>query len=158
MAFSLQSSAFDNGGNIPQKHTCEGTDLSPPLAWTEAPVGTKSFVLIMDDPDAPPGTWVHWVIYDIPGNASGLTEGVEKKETLTDGSKQGSVWGVETFHKVGYYGPCPPPGKAHRYYFKLYALSAPLGLPPKATKFEVEKAMRGNILGEAQWMGKFGRP
>ena len=158
MAFSLQSSAFDNGGTIPQKFTCDGADVSPALTWTDPPAGTKSFALIMDDPDAPPGTWVHWVIYDIPGDAKGLEEGVEKKETLKNGAQQGLVWGVDSFTKVGYFGPCPPPGKPHRYYFKLYALSSTLTLHPKATKFDVEKAIRGIILAETQWMGKYGRP
>jgi hypothetical protein len=157
MTFSLTSSAFDNGGTIPQKFTADGTDISPALKWSDPPAGTKSFALIMDDPDAPPGTWVHWVIYDIPPDARGLEEGVEKKETLKNGAKQGLVWGVDSFNRVGYFGPSPPPGKPHRYYFKLYALDAPLNLPPKATKFDLEKAMKGHILAEAQWMGKYGR-
>jgi Raf kinase inhibitor-like YbhB/YbcL family protein len=157
MALSLTSPSFDEGGMIPKKQTCDGTDLSPALQWSGAPEGTKSFALVMDDPDAPPGTWVHWVIYDVPGDAKGLEEGVPKKETLPNGAKQGSVWGVESFSRVGYFGPCPPPGKPHRYYFKLYALDATLNLPPKATKFDVEKAMKGHILAQTQLMGKYGR-
>ncbi|HSA60035.1 MAG TPA: YbhB/YbcL family Raf kinase inhibitor-like protein [bacterium] len=157
MAFSITSPAFQEGEGVPKKHTCDGEDLSPPLQWGGAPAGTKAFALILDDPDAPPGTWVHWVVYDIPASAKGLTEGVPKKETLPDGSKQGLAWGVESFSRVGYSGPCPPPGKPHRYDFKLYALDAMLGIPPKSTKFDVEKAMKGHVLAEARLMGKFGR-
>jgi Raf kinase inhibitor-like YbhB/YbcL family protein len=157
MAFTLTSPAFSEGGTIPPKHTCSGADLSPPLQWSGAPAGTKSFALILDDPDAPPGTWVHWVVQGIPADANGMEEGVPKKETLPDGTRQGLAWGVESFSRVGYSGPCPPPGAPHRYYFKLYALDAPLNLPAKATKFDVEKAMKGHVLGEAKLMGKFGR-
>ncbi|HEX5036161.1 MAG TPA: YbhB/YbcL family Raf kinase inhibitor-like protein [bacterium] len=141
---------------IPKKHTCDGEDLSPPLDWEGAPAGTKAFALIVDDPDAPAGTWVHWVIYDIPGDAKGLDEGLAKTET-TAGAKQGMSWGVDRFSKLGYSGPCPPPGTPHRYRFKLAALDAPLGLPHKATKFDVEKAMKGHVLGQAQLTGKYGR-
>lgn len=157
MAFTLTSPAFTEGGMIPKKHTCDAADPSPPLLWKEAPAGTKSFALIMDDPDAPAGTWVHWVIYNLPGDATALEEGVPKQEKLSNGALQGSVWGVESFSKVGYNGPCPPPGSPHRYDFKLYALDAALNLPPKATKFDVEKAMKGHVLGEAKLMGKYGR-
>lgn len=157
MAFSLTSSGLQNESAIPKKFTCDGEDLSPPLQWKEAPAGTKSFALVMDDPDAPPGTWVHWLIYDLPSTTLSLAEGVSKTENGPDGSKQGLVWGVDTFSKVGYYGPCPPPGKPHRYYFKLYALDAPLNLPPKATKPQLEAKMKGHILGQAVWMGRYGR-
>ncbi|MBI4224175.1 MAG: YbhB/YbcL family Raf kinase inhibitor-like protein, partial [Deltaproteobacteria bacterium] len=117
----------------------------------------KSFALIMDDPDAPPGTWVHWIIYDLPAKTASLPEGVAKTAEGPNGSKQGLVWGVESFSRVGYYGPCPPPGKPHRYYFKLYALDAPLNLPAKATKPQVEAKMKGHILGQAALMGTYGR-
>lgn len=157
MAFSITSPAFHEGEGISKKHTCDGADLSPPLQWSGAPEGTKSLALIMDDPDAPPGTWVHWVVYGIPADVKGLEEGVPKKETLPNGTKQGLVWGVESFSRVGYTGPCPPPGKPHRYYFKLYALDAMPDLPPQATKFDVEKAMKGHVLAEARLMGKVGR-
>lgn len=157
MAFSITSASFSEGAMIPKKQTCDGADLSPPLQWSGAPAGTKSFALIMDDPDAPPGTWVHWVIYDIPGETTGLEEGVPKKETLPNGAKQGLAWGVKDFTKTGYSGPCPPPGSPHRYDFKLYALDAPLGLPAKATKFDVEKAMKGHVLAETKLTGKYGR-
>lgn len=157
MAFSITSSVFDPGGMIPKEYTCDGVDLSPALKWTDPPAGTKSFALIMDDPDAPPGTWVHWVIYDLPPSTRGLKEGLPKKETVEGGGRQGLCWGVNQFSKVGYFGPCPPPGTPHRYDFKLYALDAVLNLPPKATKFDLEKAMKGHILGETQLIGKYGR-
>jgi Raf kinase inhibitor-like YbhB/YbcL family protein len=157
MAFSLTSPAFPESGMIDKKYTCSGNDLSPELLWKDAPAGTKAFAFILDDPDSPAGTWVHWVVYDIPGDAGGLDEGVPKGETLSNGAKQGSSWGVDSFSRVGYSGPCPPPGKPHRYFFKLYALDAMLNLPPKASKFDVEKAMKGHVLGQAQLMGKFGR-
>src|ERR1051325_6902557 len=141
----LTSTVIKHGGLIPRKYTCDGEDPSPPLAWTGASAGTKSFALIMDDPDAPPGIWVHWVLYDLPEKATALPEGVPKTPTLPDGSKQGACWGVNSFSRSGFFGPCPPPGKPHRYFFKLYALSAPLGLPPGATKAEVARAMNGKI-------------
>lgn len=157
MAFSISSSAFQNEQVIPKKFTCDGADLSPALQWSGAPAATKAFALIMDDPDAPPGRWVHWIIYDLPASVTALAEGVEKKAEGANGSKQGLVWGVDTFSKVGYYGPCPPPGKPHRYYFKLYALDAVLNLPSKATKPQVEAKMRGHILSQTILMGTYGR-
>lgn len=157
MAFTLISPAFQNEQAIPKKFTCDGADVSPALKWSGAPAVAKSFALIMDDPDAPPGTWVHWIIYDLSAKTNSLTEGVAKKPDGPDGSKQGLVWGVDSFSKVGYYGPCPPPGKPHRYYFKLYALDGPLNLPVKATKPQVEAKMKGHILGQATLMGTYGR-
>ncbi|MBI4678475.1 MAG: YbhB/YbcL family Raf kinase inhibitor-like protein [Elusimicrobia bacterium] len=153
----LKSPSFENNSTVPKRHTCSGEDVSPPLAWTGAPQGTRSLALIMDDPDAPVGTWVHWVLYDLPAESKGLAEGLPKKETLPDGAKQGLCWGVEDFSRVGYHGPCPPPGKPHRYSFRLYALKEPLGLPPKATKAEVLKAMAGRVLGQAELVGAFKR-
>lgn len=157
MAFSITSSAFQNESVIPKKFTCDGEDFSPPLQWREAPAGTKSFTLVMDDPDAPPGTWVHWLIYDLPATTVSLAEGVSKNEAGPNGSKQGLVWGVDTFSKVGYYGPCPLPGKPHRYYFKLHALDTLLILPSKATKPQLEVKMKGHVLGQATLMGTYGR-
>lgn len=159
MAFNLSTSVFDHNGTIPKKYTCDGDDPSPPLRWSDPPAGTKSLALIMDDPDAPPGTWVHWVLYDIPADARELAEGLAKKETLPNGVKQGLCWGVSDsqMSRVGYYGPCPPPGRPHRYYFKLYSLDAKLELPPRATKSQVEAKMKGHILAEAQLMGQYGR-
>lgn len=115
MAFSLVSSAFQNEAVIPKKFTCDGEDISSPLSWIEAPKGTKSFAVIMDDPDAPPGIWVHWLLYDLPATVAALPENVAKTPAGPENSKQGLVWGVDSFSRVGYYGPCPPPGKPHRY-------------------------------------------
>lgn len=130
MTFALRSTDFAEGASIPRAFTCEGEDRSPALEWSDAPAGTKTFALIADDPDAPVGTWVHWVIYNIPGSAHSLPSGMEKKERLADGSRQGR----NDFRKTGYNGPCPPPGKPHRYFFKLYALSAELTLASGAGK------------------------
>lgn len=153
MAFRVESPAFEAKGKIPQKYTCDGADISPPLAWKEAPPGTKSFTLISDDPDAPVGTWVHWVIYDIPPDTGGLEEGIPKTEELANGAKQG----MTDFRKVGYGGPCPPSGKAHRYFFKLYALDRALDLPPKATKADLLVAMNGHVLAQAERVGLYQR-
>lgn len=153
MAFTIQSSDFTNGGDIPRAFTCDGEDRSPSLSWSGAPQGTKSFALIADDPDAPSGTWVHWVVYDIPAKTQSLTGGIEKLEQLPDGSKQGR----NDFRKIGYGGPCPPPGKPHRYFFKLYALDSDLKLPAGASKAEVERAMKGRILAQAEFMGRYKR-
>jgi Raf kinase inhibitor-like YbhB/YbcL family protein len=153
MDFTIQSSDFANGGDIPRAFTCDGEDRSPALSWSGAPEGTKAFVLIADDPDAPAGTWVHWVIFNIPAKTQSLPPGVEKKEQLPDGSKQGR----NDFRKIGYGGPCPPPGKPHRYFFKLYALGAELGLQAGASKADVEQAMTGHILTKAELMGRYKR-
>jgi Raf kinase inhibitor-like YbhB/YbcL family protein len=153
MSFQIKSSAFENGQPIPVKYTGQGKDVSPPLEWANPPAGTKSFAIINDDPDAPVGTWVHWVIYDIPANVTKLPENVPAKETLPDGSKQGlNDWG-----RVGYGGPMPPPGKPHRYFFKIYALDTVLNLKPRATKAELLKAMQGHILAQAELMGTYQR-
>lgn len=157
MALTLTSSAFAEGETVPGLYTCDGKDLSPALKWSEPPTGTQSFALIMDDPDAPPGTWVHWVLYDLPPTTRELKEGFPKDESFSDGSKHGASWGVKTYERAGYGGPCPPPGAPHRYYFKLYALDRKLGLPAKATKAEVEQAMQGHVLAETSLMGRYGR-
>ena len=154
MAFSLTSSAFAEGAAIPVRHTCDGPDVSPPLAWDGAPAGTKVFALIMDDPDAPAGTWVHWVLYNIPATTSQLPEKVAKVETLDLG---GARQGRNDFHGPGYGGPCPPPGPAHRYVFKLYALDATLQLRSGAQKHDVEAAMQGHTLDVAQLVGTYAR-
>jgi hypothetical protein len=153
MAFTLQSGDFANGAEIPKQFTCSGEDRSPELEWKGAPAGTRTFALIVDDPDAPVGTWVHWVIFNIPASAHGLHGGFEKKDQLADGTRQGQ----NDFRKIGYNGPCPPPGKPHRYFFKLYALNAELSLRPGATKGDLEQAMKGHILGQAEWMGRYQR-
>jgi Raf kinase inhibitor-like YbhB/YbcL family protein len=149
----LKSSAFQNGNDIPRKYTCDGDDLSPPLTWANPPAGTKALALIADDPDAPVGTWVHWVLYDLTADTNELSEGIATTDTLANGAKQG----VNDFRKSGYGGPCPPPGPAHRYYFKLYALNAPTGLKPRATKQKLLDAIQGRILGEAQLLGRYKR-
>jgi Raf kinase inhibitor-like YbhB/YbcL family protein len=153
MTFHLTTSAFQNEGVIPAKYTADGQDVSPALKWSDAPLGTKSFVLIMDDPDAPAGTWVHWVVYDIPESVKELPEAVPATEILSNGAKQG----LSSFRAIGFGGPSPPPGKPHRYFFKLYALDTMLKLQPGKTKQEVEKAMQGHVLAEAIFMGKYGR-
>jgi len=153
MSFTLSSTAFPPGGDIPSKYTCSGADVSPALSWTDPPAGTQSFALIADDPDAPVGTWVHWVAYDLPAGARQLPEGVPK----TDAIAGGGVQGQNDFRKTGYGGPCPPPGKPHRYYFKLYALDSKCNLKPGAAKKAVEQAMQGHILAQAEVMGRFQR-
>jgi len=149
----LTSTAFAEGAAIPAKHTCDAEDISPPLKWTGVPADTKSLVLIVDDPDAPVGTWVHWVLYDLPATASELAEGVAKSQYLPNGAKQG----LNDFKRLGYGGPCPPPGKPHRYFFKLYALDTALDLKPGLTKKDLEAAMEKHILAQAQLMGTYQR-
>lgn len=152
-ALALQTPAFKPGDDIPGKFTCEGANVSPALDWGEPPSGTKSFALIMDDPDAPSGTWVHWVVYDLPASTRQLPEGVPKSDSLESGGRQG----VNDFGDAGYGGPCPPPGRPHRYFFKLYALDKPLGLAARARKPQVESAMKGHILAQSGLVGRFGR-
>lgn len=152
MAFTLTSAAFAHEGMIPKQYTCDGADISPALAWTGAPDGAKSFALICDDPDAPMGTWVHWVLFNIPATIHELPEKVPPDTTLKNGARHG----FSSFKKPGYGGPCPPSG-THRYYFKLYALDALLNLPGKPTKEDVLKAMKGHILGQTELMGKYSR-
>jgi len=153
MALELGSTSFVNDKFIPAKYTGEGKNVSPPLTWSGAPEGTKSFALISDDPDAPMGTWVHWVLYDIPAEKRNLPEGVKKNDVLDDASKQGQT----SFMSVGYGGPYPPPGTPHRYFFKLYALDKKLNLPPGVTKEALLEAMKGHIITEAELMGKYKR-
>lgn len=155
MALTLTSTAFRDGSPIPTKHTCDGADVSPPLAWTGAPQGTATVALIADDPDAPGGTWVHWVLYNLPASHTALPEGVPKTDRVPE--LGGTLQGKNDFRRIGYGGPCPPPGSAHRYFFKLYALSSTIGLQPGATKQDVERAMRGHILAEARLMGTYAR-
>jgi Raf kinase inhibitor-like YbhB/YbcL family protein len=153
MKLDLTSTAFKEGEPIPKLYTGDGRDLSPPLKWGEPPAGTKSFALIADDPDAPRKTWVHWVLFNLPPAIRQLNEGVPKKNDLPDGSKQG----LTDFGSVGYGGPAPPPGKPHRYYFKLYALDTALDLKAGATKADLEAAMKGHVLSEGQVMGTYKR-
>lgn len=153
MAISITSSAFPTEGTIPKKFTCDGPDVSPALAWGGAPQTTQSFALIMDDPDAPVGTWVHWVLYDLPANTKELAENLLKQEQLPNGARQGR----NDFRRIGYGGPCPPPGKPHRYFFKLYALDKKLDFEAGATKADVESAMKGHILAQGELLGRYGR-
>ena len=153
----LTSSAFTHEGEIPKKHTCDGEDVSPALAWRDVPDKTASLVLIMDDPDAPAGTWVHWVLYDLPASLRELPEGLPETERPKVGGVHGACWGVDRFERIGYHGPRPPPGAPHRYFFKLYALGRKLELAPRATKAQVENAMKGHVLAEAVLMGRYGR-
>ncbi len=150
MAFEISSPAFANGAAIPSKFSCKGQDISPALTWTEPPAGTKSFALIMDDPDAPVGIWVHWIIFNIPASSRDLKEATPTDPQLSDGSIQG----ITSARSNGYHGPCPPSG-THRYYFKLYALDTMLSLSSNADKKSLLAAMEGHILANAEWMGTF---
>ncbi|MGB9283732.1 MAG: YbhB/YbcL family Raf kinase inhibitor-like protein [Candidatus Sulfotelmatobacter sp.] len=153
MSFQISSAAFSSGETIPKRFTCYGPDVSPQLSWKEAPARTQSFAVIMDDPDAPAGIWVHWVLYNLPANRRELPEGIEKQEQLASGALQGR----NDFRKIGYGGPCPPRGTPHHYHFKLYALDTTLDLKAGATKADLERGMKGHILGETELMGRYGR-
>ena len=153
MSIQLKSPDFTSGGVIPKQFTCQGADLSPALEWSAPPSGTQSLALIADDPDAPVGTWVHWVAFDLPGSLRSLPQGVPKKEQLADGTRQGQ----NDFGRTGYGGPCPPAGKVHRYFFKIYALDTKLNLPSSATKKDVERAMQNHVLAEGEYMGRYSR-
>jgi Raf kinase inhibitor-like YbhB/YbcL family protein len=152
MPFELTSTAFGPGEPIPRRYTCDGEDLSPPLAWGDPPQGTQSFALIADDPDAPVGTWVHWVLYDLPAGTRGLPEEVPPDADLPDGSRHGK----NSWRRLGYGGPCPPSG-THRYFFKLYALDTTLALNAGANKEQLLRAMEGHILAQAELMGVYSR-
>jgi Raf kinase inhibitor-like YbhB/YbcL family protein len=151
MEIKLTSTAFKDGAMIPRKYTCDGPDVSPQLAWDAVPAGTKSLALVCDDPDAPRGGWVHWVIFNLPPALRELHEDIPKKGELKNGARQG----VNDFGDIGYGGPCPP--SLHRYYFKLYALDTPLTLVAGALKVQVLKAVEGHILAQGQLMGKYQR-
>jgi Raf kinase inhibitor-like YbhB/YbcL family protein len=153
MAFQLVSSILRSNGVIPKEHTCDGADTSIPIAWQDPPEGTKSFALIADDPDAPRGTWVHWVLYDLPPGTRELPSGIGPEESLRNGARQGK----NDFGRVGYGGPCPPPGSPHHYHFKLYALDQMTRLQPKATKQQLLDAMKGHVLAEAELVGIYKR-
>jgi len=149
----LTSDAIGDGQPIPRKYTCDGADVSPPLQWSDAPAGTKSFALIREDPDAPGGAWVHWVLYGLPSATSRLPEKIPSDDTLPSGARQG----ITDFKRTGYGGPCPPPGKPHHYHFKLSALDIELKLKPRATKQDLLKAMKGHVLAEAWLTGVYQR-
>ena len=153
MALELTSAAFQGGQPIPRQYTGDGRNLSPPLTWRDPPAGTRSLALICEDPDAPRGTFTHWVAFNLPAESRELGEGVPAEPTLPNGTVQGT----NDFGRAGYGGPKPPPGKPHRYVFQLYALDRPLDVPPGATKAQLLVAMKGHILGEAQLQGTYAR-
>lgn len=148
----IESSAFTEGQPIPQKYTCQGADVSPALTWSGVPPSSKSFALITDDPDAPVSTWVHWIFYNLPAQTHALPDAVPKTEQAL-----GGLQGKNDFKKIGYNGPCPPPGNPHRYFFKLYALDNSLNLKAGATKQDVEQAIKGHVLANAELMGSYQR-
>ena len=152
MDINITSTAFDEGGMIPVKYSCDGPNISPPLAWSPVPETTVSIALICDDPDAPMGTWVHWVLFNLPPETKELSESLPTSEILSNGAKQGR----NDSRRIGYSGPCPP-GGTHRYYFKLYALDVKLDLDPGVEKRDLLKAMEGHILAEGQLMGRYTR-
>ena len=152
MDIIITSSVFEEGGMIPEKYTCDGMDVSPPLTWSDFPEGVKTFALICDDPDAPMGTWVHWVLFNLPHNVNQLNEGIPPERDLDNAAKQG----MNDFRKIGYGGPCPP-GGTHRYYFKIYALDIELDLEAGAAKSELLEAMEGHILAQGHLMGRYKR-
>jgi len=149
----LSSNAFADGQPIPAKYTCDDKNVSPPMKWTGTPPNAKSIALIADDPDAPAGTWVHWVLYNLPANLGELPEDLPKAQYIPGGGKQG----LNDFKHLGYGGPCPPAGKVHRYFFKLYALDAVLELKPGVTKQNLEQAMDKHIVAEGRLMGTYKR-
>jgi len=152
MEIKITSPAFEDGGLIPAKYTCDGADISPPLQWGAVPEGTRSIALISDDPDAPVGTWVHWVLFNLPAEAAELAENIPPEKTLPNGASQG----VSDFGRIGYGGPAPPSG-THRYFFKIYALDTQIDLAPGADKARLLKAMQGHILAQGQLIGKYSR-
>lgn len=153
MAFEIESPAFNADETIPAKYTCSGEDISPALRWRDIPDGAVSLAVVCDDPDAPGGSWVHWVIYNIAARLGGLDEAVFQKEQLGDGVFQG----VNDFHRFGYNGPCPPPGRPHRYVFTVYALDTFLQCRGEVNKQTLLQAMKGHILGQVSLIGKYGR-
>jgi Raf kinase inhibitor-like YbhB/YbcL family protein len=157
MTILIQSPAFTGGGTIPKLYTCDGKDVSPPLTWSGIPENARSLALICEDPDAPGGTWTHWVIFDIPASVGGLGEAVPAQErvTVTTGGET-ALQGKNDFKKTGYGGPCPPSG-SHRYFFRIYALDTELGLGPSTTRQDLLRSIKGHILAEGELMGRYSR-
>jgi len=149
----ITSPDFAHGERIPRRHSCEGENVSPGLAWSGVPVETRSFALICDDPDAPRGTWLHWTLYNLPTEAVELEAAVPRAPELPSGARQG----LTDFGDIGYGGPCPPPGKPHRYFFRLHALDASLNLPPGVKRAELEAALEGHVLATGTLMGTYER-
>ena len=147
----VTSSAFASEAMIPQQYTCKGDDVSPALEWSDAPAKAASFAIIMDDPDAPRGTWVHWVLWNLPASAHSVPQGVPKSEQLDGGARQGR----NSNGNVGYNGPWPPMGQTHRYFFRVYALDTKLDLAARAERADLDAAMKGHVLAEGEYMGKF---
>lgn len=155
---TVWSEAFRTGETIPTKYTCDGKDISPPISWTDIPSDTRSIVLIMDDPDALGGTFVHWVAFNIPYNIRILPEGIPKHSSLTPWPfGDSSYQGINDFGGIGYRGPCPPPGRFHRYFFKVYALDIKLPLAPGSSKSDVEREMYNHILAKGELIGTYSR-
>ncbi|RIE06601.1 YbhB/YbcL family Raf kinase inhibitor-like protein [Candidatus Cryosericum terrychapinii] len=153
MGITVTSTAFTPGKPIPIKYTGQGENISPDLSWKDAPDGVVSFALVCDDPDAPAGTWVHWIIWNIPATSTGLAQGVPANTSLSDGSVQGTT----SAGTSGYHGPMPPRGNAHRYYFRVYTLDTMLSLPASANRPQLDAAMRGHVLSQGQLMGTYQR-
>ncbi|HXZ28135.1 MAG TPA: YbhB/YbcL family Raf kinase inhibitor-like protein [Terriglobales bacterium] len=153
MMMKIESKSFPAGGDIPSRFTCDGENLSPALSWSAPPQETQSLALIVDDPDAPVGTFVHWVFYDLPSNVQQLPEGVPASAEPASGGQQGK----NDFGSLGYGGPCPPRGKPHRYFFRLFALDSKLGLRSGASRSDVDRAMRGHIVAQGEVMGHYQR-
>jgi Raf kinase inhibitor-like YbhB/YbcL family protein len=165
LTIQLRTTAFADGGMIPHRFTCDGSDRSPDLSWSGVPENSRTLALICDDPDAPAGTWSHWVVFNLPARVTGLKEGVpatkrvpnsSMEESSPTGSNGDAIQGENDFGKLGYGGPCPPSG-THRYFFRLYALDARLELGPEATRADVLKAIKGHILAEGRLTGKYAR-
>jgi len=152
VSIKLTSTAFQDGGMIPAKYTCDGQNVAPPLNWSGTPANVQGLALVCDDPDAPGKTWVHWVVYDLPSTSTQLPEATPAKETVASGGKQGK----NDFGKIGYGGPCPPSG-THRYFFKLYALDKTTDLKAGATKDQLMNAIQGHIIGQGELMGRYKR-
>ena len=149
----LKTTSFEPGGFKPKRFTCQGANVSPALVWSDPPAGTQRFAIIEDDPDAPSGTFVHWLVYDLPATYRKLPEALAGSDQMSGGGRQGT----NDFSRVGYSGPCPPPGSTHSYFIRLYALDAPTSLPPAASRSELDAAMQGHILAQAELMGRFKR-
>lgn len=153
MELAVRSLGWAAGGRIPPQFTADGADRSPKIEFASVPNGVRSFALVFDDPDAPGGTWVHWVLYDLPGSTRELPEGLPRTEKLPDGSRQG----LNSWKELGYQGPSPPPGKPHRYIFHLYALSEPTRAPPGLTAHALDEAIRSHVVATATYLGTYGR-
>jgi len=151
--FKLTSSAFAAGTEIPTQYTCKGEDISPPLEWSGTPDKVATYAIVMDDPDAPSGTWVHWLIWNFPPSDSSMSADTPRLRNFDDGGRQGR----NSFRKIGYNGPCPPPGQTHSYFFRIYALDQKLDLPAGADRVQLDAAMKGHILAQSEYMGTFHR-